>query len=99
MLRDRLIKKNRQRYFAENNTRALEEGNNLLLEDRDKNKPTIVYALKERASIVDLLCRPSISLDKIDALDRRILLVRYIKELYGRRKARRCSKAPDLTLP
>jgi hypothetical protein len=99
MLRDRLMKKNRQRYFAENDTRALEEGDDLLLEDGDKNKPTMVYALKERASIVALLCRPSLGLDEPDAPDSRILLVRHMKELCGRREARRRGKAPDPTLP
>jgi hypothetical protein len=99
MLRDHRLKKHRQRYFAENDTRALEEGDDLLLEDEDKNKPTMVYALKERASIVALLCRPSLGLDEPDAPDRRILLVRHMKELCGRREARRRGKAPDPTLP
>jgi hypothetical protein len=99
MLRDRRMKKDRKRYFAENDTRALEEGDDPLLEDEDENKPTMVYALEERASIVALLCRLPVCLDEPDALDRRIPLVRYMKELCGRREARRRGITPNLALP
>ncbi|KAI0626734.1 DUF3435 domain-containing protein [Pyrenophora tritici-repentis] len=89
LLRDRLMRRIRQRYFAENDTRELEEEDDLLLDGGDENNPTMVYALKERASVVALLSRSPVDLDEPDALDRRIQLVRYMKELCCRREARR----------
>jgi hypothetical protein len=99
LLRDRQTKRNRERYFAENDTRELEEENDLLLESEDENEPTMVYELEERASIVALLCRPTVGLDEPGALERRIQLVQYMTKLCGRREARRRRTAPNLALP
>ncbi|KAL5407310.1 hypothetical protein PMIN04_011770 [Paraphaeosphaeria minitans] len=88
-LRDRMLKKARERYFMENDTRELEEEDDKLLEDEAETKTRIVYALEERARIADLLCSPVVDLDEPGALDRRIELIRVMKELCGRREVRR----------
>lgn len=98
-LHDRMLKKARKRYFMENDTRELEEEDDQLLEDEAKTKPGIVYALEERARIANSLCSPVVDLDEPGALDRRIELIRDMKELCGRREVRRRDTAPNPALP
>ncbi|KAK7177930.1 FluG domain-containing protein [Paraphaeosphaeria sporulosa] len=87
-----------KRYFMGNDTRELDEEDDQLLEDEAKVKSGIVYALEERARITDLLSSPVVDLDEPGALDRRIELIRLIKELCGRREVRRRGTAPNPTL-
>lgn len=94
-LRDRMLKKARERYFMENDTMELEEEDDELLEDEAEAEPRIVYVLEERARIADMLRSPVVDLDEPGALDRRIELIRLMQELCGRREVPRRGTAPN----
>ena len=89
-LQDRTLKKKRELYFLENDTRELEDKSNSLhqIESEGENS-SITYALEERACIADIICRPSGDLTEPGNLNQRIELIRAMTNLCSRREARR----------
>ena len=93
-LRDRAGKKAREKYFAENDTKELEEESDSSPDDNDEMKFTpTTYALEERARIAGIICRPPGDLTEPSNLDQRIELIRAMALLCSRREARRRTAA------
>lgn len=89
-LHDHKQKKARKRYFMENDTRELEYGGDLSLEDEDEAKSAATtYALEERAYIASILCRRPRNLHEPGALEQRCELIRLMTKLCRRRELRR----------
>lgn len=89
-LYDHRLKNKREKYYLENDTRELEDGNGSLHQDEDKGKnSSMTYALKERACVAAMMSRPPADLTESDNLDQRIDRIREMTKLCSRREARR----------